>query len=106
MPGIQPRSRSRLNPIPHGQQCFVQTPVQAPKEYIDLYPTFAALAGASTAKGKPLDGLNVRDTIVEVKPSPRTEVVYNIEPYRCALRQGDWKLIWRTILPTKVELFE
>jgi arylsulfatase A-like enzyme len=72
---------------------------------VDLYPTFAALAGASTAKCKPLDGLNVWDTIAESKPSPRTEIVYNIEPYRAAVRQGDWKLLWRTILPAKVELF-
>ena len=72
---------------------------------VDLYPTFAALAGASTAKCKPLDGLNVWDTIATGQPSPRTEMVYNLEPYRAALRQGDWKLVWRTILPTKVELF-
>ena len=30
---------------------------------VDLYPTFAALAGASTAKCKPLDGVNVWGTI-------------------------------------------
>ena len=72
---------------------------------VDLYPTLAALAGASTAKCKPLDGLNVWDTIAEGKPSPRTEIVYNIEPFRAALRQGDWKLIWRTLLPSSVDLY-
>jgi arylsulfatase A-like enzyme len=72
---------------------------------VDLYPTLAALAGASTAKCKPLDGLNVWDTIAEGQPSPRTESVYNIEPFRGALRQGDWKLIWRTLLPTSVDLY-
>ncbi len=72
---------------------------------VDLYPTLAALAGASTAKCKPLDGLNVWDTIAEGKPSPRTEFVYNIEPFRAALRQGDWKLIWRTLLPSSVDLY-
>ncbi len=72
---------------------------------VDLFPTFATLAGASTAKCKPLDGLNVWSSIAEGKPSPRTEVVYNVEPYRAAIRQGDWKLMWRTILPAKVELF-
>jgi arylsulfatase B len=73
---------------------------------VDIYPTFAALAGASTAKCKPLDGVNVWDTIAEGKPSPRHEIVYNVEPFRGAVRQGDWKLVWRTLLPFTVELFD
>ena len=72
---------------------------------VDVFPTFAALAGASTAKCKPLDGLNVWDTIAEGKPSPRNEIIYNIEPFRGAVRQGDWKCIWRTLLPTSVDLY-
>ena len=72
---------------------------------VDIYPTLAGLAGASTAKCKPLDGMNVWDVIAENKPSPRTEVIYNVEPFRGALRQGDWKLIWRTLIPTSVELY-
>jgi arylsulfatase A-like enzyme len=72
---------------------------------VDLYPTLAALAGASTAKCKPLDGINVWQTIAEGKPSPRAEIVYNVEPFRGALRQGDWKLFWRTLLPSAVELY-
>ncbi|HXI75164.1 MAG TPA: sulfatase/phosphatase domain-containing protein, partial [Pyrinomonadaceae bacterium] len=73
---------------------------------VDIYPTFAALAGASTAKCKPLDGLNVWDTIADGKPSPRHEIVYNVDPFRGAVRQGDWKLIWRTLLPANIELFD
>jgi arylsulfatase A-like enzyme len=72
---------------------------------VDIYPTVAALAGASTAKCKPLDGLNVWDTISHGAPSPRTEIVYNIEPFRAALRRDDWKLVWRTMLPSSVELY-
>jgi arylsulfatase A-like enzyme len=72
---------------------------------VDIYPTLATLAGASTAKCKPLDGVNVWDTIATGKPSPRTEIVYNIEPFRAAVRQGDWKLIWRTTLPSSVDLY-
>ena len=72
---------------------------------VDIYPTLAALAGASTAKCKPLDGVNVWETISEGKPSPRTEVVYNVEPFRGAVRQGDWKCIWRSLIPTSVDLF-
>lgn len=72
---------------------------------VDLYTTFASLAEASTTKCKPLDGVNVWDTIANGKPSPRTEVIYNIEPFRGAVRQGDWKLIWRTLIPTSVDLY-
>jgi len=74
---------------------------------VDFYPTLAKLAGASTEKCKaPLDGVNVWDTIASSAPSPRTEIVYNIEPYRAAIRQGNWKLVWRSLIPTSVELFD
>src|SRR4029453_17441893 len=73
---------------------------------VDIYPTLAALAGASTAKCKPLDGVNVGDTIAEGKPSPRSEIIYNVEPFRGAIRQANWKLVWRTLLPFSVELFD
>ncbi len=72
---------------------------------VDMFPTLAALTGASTAKCKPLDGMNVWPTIAEGKPSPRTELIYNIEPFRAGVRQGDWKLVWRTLLPSSVELY-
>ena len=72
---------------------------------VDLYPTIATLAGASTVQAKPLDGVDVWGTIAEGKPSPRTEIVYNVEPFRAALRQGDWKLIWRATLPSNEELY-
>jgi arylsulfatase A-like enzyme len=73
---------------------------------VDLFPTLAALAGASTAKSKPLDGVNVWDVVSKGAPSPRTEIVYNVEPFRGALRQGDWKVVWRTLLPSNVELYD
>ncbi|HTR43764.1 MAG TPA: arylsulfatase [Pseudomonadales bacterium] len=72
---------------------------------VDMYPTIANLAGASTAKCLPLDGMDVWTTISEGKPSPRTEVIYNVEPFRAGVRQGDWKLVWRTPLPAAVELY-
>ncbi|MCE0523874.1 MAG: sulfatase-like hydrolase/transferase [Methylacidiphilales bacterium] len=72
---------------------------------VDLYPTLTGLAGASTAKCKPLDGMDVWKTISTNAASPRTEIVYNIEPFRAGIREGDWKLIWRTPLPQAVELY-
>jgi arylsulfatase A-like enzyme len=71
----------------------------------DMYPTLTGLAGAPPGKNKPLDGLNVWSTISEGKPSPRTEIVYNVEPFRAGIREGDWKLIWRTPLPAAIELY-
>ena len=80
--------------------------VDQPIHEVDMYPTLARLAGASLAKTKPLDGIDVWPTVAEGKPSPRTEVVYGIEPFRGAVREGDWKLVWRATLPSQVELFD
>jgi arylsulfatase A-like enzyme len=73
---------------------------------VDMFPTLAGLAGASLAKGKPLDGLDVWSTISSGSPSPRQEIVYNVEPFRGGVRAGNWKLIWRTPLPSAIELYD
>ncbi len=73
---------------------------------VDTYPTLVDLAGGSLDKSKqPLDGIDMWATISQGKPSPRTEVIYNIEPFRAGVREGDWKLVWRTPLPQVVELY-
>ena len=58
---------------------------------VDLFPTFAGLAGASTTDGLPLDGLDAWEAVAHSEESPRTELVHS--PH--VLRQGDWKLIER-----------
>jgi arylsulfatase I/J len=73
---------------------------------VDLYPTFAGLAAAQLGKNKPLDGFDVWSTISEGKPTPRQDMVYNVEPYRAGVRKGDWKLVWTTLLPPSIELFD
>jgi arylsulfatase I/J len=73
---------------------------------VDIYPTLASLAGSQLGKNKPLDGVNVWPTISEEKPSSRDEIVYNVEPYRAAVREGNWKLVWTALLPPKIELFD
>jgi arylsulfatase A-like enzyme len=72
---------------------------------VDIYPTLASLAGADGAAAKPLDGMDVWSTISEGAPSPRREIVYNVDPLGGAVRQDDWKLVWKASLPQKLELF-
>lgn len=72
---------------------------------VDMLPTIAALSSASTARSKPLDGINVWPAIAEGKPSGRGEIIYNVEPFRGAVRKGDWKLVWRAVLPSSLELY-
>ena len=72
---------------------------------VDIYPTLIGLAGAHNREDQAAGWLDMWPTISEGKPSPRTEVVYNIEPFRAGVREGDWKLIWRTPLPQVVELY-
>ncbi len=79
--------------------------VDQPIHVVDMFPTLSKLAGAPVSVDKPLDGFDVWDTISDGKKSPRTEIVYNIEPYRGAVRQGNWKLVWRTLLPSALELY-
>lgn len=80
--------------------------VQQPIHVVDMFPTIAKLAGASTKKAKTQDGLDVWASLSAGQVSPRSEVVYDIEPFRSAVRVGDWKLVWRSILPSRVELFD
>lgn len=73
---------------------------------VDMYPTLLARAGGSLGKNKPLDGVDAWATISTGAPSPRTEIVYNVEALRAGLRQGDWKLVWRAPLPSRPELYD
>jgi len=73
---------------------------------VDMYPTLVGLAEGKLGKNKPLDGVDIWATISEGKPSSRTEVVYNVGPFGGAVREGSWKLVWLSLLPQRVELFD
>lgn len=75
---------------------------------VDMFPTLAGLAGADVAgaEGKPLDGVDVWPLLGAQASPPRSEIVYNVEPYRAAVREGAWKLVWTALLPPKAELFD
>lgn len=72
---------------------------------VDMYPTLLGLAGGSTDGAKPLDGIDLWPMIADGQASPRSEIVYNVEPFRAAVRQGDWKLLWSAVLPQRLELY-
>lgn len=80
--------------------------VDQPLHVVDMLPTLAKQAGAAVTGTQPLDGSDVWQTISQGAPSPRKEIVYNIEMFRGAVRQGDWKLSWRATLPAKLELYD
>ncbi|MCX5478595.1 arylsulfatase [Kaistia geumhonensis] len=80
--------------------------VDGPIHVVDMLPTLARQAGASTDGTKPLDGIDQWQAISTGAPSPRSEVVYNVEMFRGAVRDGDWKLVWNTPLPARIELFD
>ena len=56
---------------------------------VDLFPTFAGLAGADTGAGLPLDGVDAWAVIAEGAASARDEVVHSLD----VIRKGDWKFI-------------
>lgn len=73
---------------------------------VDMLPTLAGVAGAPLSGDKPLDGMDVWSTLGQGLPSPRTEIVYNVDPFAGAVRQNDLKLIWQGALPQRIELFD
>ena len=74
----------------------------------DMYATLLNLAGAeldSDSQTKPIDGLDVWPVIANGKPSPRDEMLINVNEFRGALMVENWKLIVYASLPSRIELY-
>jgi arylsulfatase A-like enzyme len=72
------------------------TRLPQPLHIVDLFPTFARLAGFSIEAAhqpRPLDGLDILPVLTESAPSPHPEILLGLEPTMSALRVGDWKLV-------------
>lgn len=76
-----------------------------PLHIIDWYPTLANLAGASPDPAKPLDGVNIWPALADGQVISRDAMGFDVEPFRAAVHEGDWKLVWKVALPSRVELF-
>ena len=71
----------------------------------DMYPTLLKLAGGKPEQPKKLDGFDVWGSITASSVNPRREMLINVEDVRGAIRVGEWKLIARATLPSRIELF-
>jgi arylsulfatase A len=69
---------------------------------MDLLPTIATLTGHPLDTPKPIDGLDISETLTRGSPSPRTEFLhYSSNGVLEGIRQGDWKLLIKQAKPGK-----
>ena len=80
--------------------------VNAPTGMVDVMPTVLTLAGAKGSPDHPFDGKDIWPMVAEGKPSPHEDYLINVEPFRGAVRKGDWKLVKIALLPGRTELFD
>lgn len=61
----------------------------------DFFLTLITLAGAEAKQERPVDSLNMTDTLLAGAPSPRTEIIYEVSgSVRIpTIREGDFKLM-------------
>ncbi|MGR3698486.1 MAG: arylsulfatase [Roseovarius sp.] len=73
---------------------------------VDMLPTLSTVAGASLEKSARLDGMDMWAAIKESGETPRSTLVYNVDPGSGTIRDGNMKLVWAAGLPPRVELFD
>lgn len=67
--------------------------VKNPMHMIDIYPTLLRIAQAKVDQKRPLDGLDMWDSIAEGKATPERDILLNAAPNWGALRSGSWKIV-------------
>jgi arylsulfatase A-like enzyme len=80
--------------------------VNEPLGMVDVMPTLLTLAGAHGSNDHPFDGKDMWATLANGAPSPNEDLLINVEPFRGAIRKGNWKLVQIALLPGKLELFD
>jgi arylsulfatase A-like enzyme len=67
--------------------------VEQTTSYLDVFPTFAALAGIEVERGAKLEGRDVRALLTGEGKAPAPPALYWNTGRQAAVRDGDWKLI-------------
>lgn len=80
--------------------------VEEPLHMVDVMPTLLSLAGAAGDPNHPMDGKDVWPVLADGRNSPHEDILINVEPFRGAIRKGNWKLVKIPLLPGKTELFD
>ena len=73
---------------------------------MDLYPTFAALAGAALPSDRVIDGLDLSGVLFDGDGSPRESFAYYWMNDLCAVRAGRWKLHVARLGEPVLELYD
>lgn len=63
-----------------------------PVSTLDLFPTIAALAGATPSRPRILDGQDLSQFLIQAKPIPSRTLFHYFGPQLQAVREGKWKL--------------
>ena len=72
----------------------------------DMYTTLIGVAGAKLEQPKKPDGIDQWPALADGLPSPRKEVLINVDDFGGAVRVGEWKLVARSTMPTRMQLYD
>jgi arylsulfatase A-like enzyme len=86
-------------------ETFRPATLERATSYLDVFPTFASLAGVGLEPGWKLEGRDIRPLLAgEARPVPARALYWNTGR-QAAVLDGDWKLIVSQRGPESVELY-